>query len=313
MRFTFTEKMIKIRWTVSFMVLTMHLDDLNDFLLVAGHGGLGKASRISGRSKATLSRRILEFEEAIGVRLLERGSRSIELTQAGQSLLAQTAGPLQEIKDAMSAARDAQSTPRGLLRIAAPVLFSQLALGSIAAGFLQRYPAIQVEVISEDRISDLVGEHFDVAIRVNPGGDDGLVGRCFAKDRLVLTATPGFRIPEGSNTRAVPVDAVVMSSFRAGDVWKVNDSKIVYDPRPVLKLSSLISVRDAVLCGAGVAMLPQSIITGHLKRRELVSWGISGAETQLWVLHTSRRLQSPKVKCFVEFICSRYTTGWFMP
>jgi DNA-binding transcriptional LysR family regulator len=142
MRFTFTEKMIKIRWTVSFMVLAMHLDDLNDFLLVASHGGLGKASRISGRSKATLSRRILEFEEAIGVRLLERGSRNIELTPAGQSLLAQTAGPLQEIKDAMSAARDAQSTPRGLLRIAAPVLFSQLALGRITAEFRQLYPAI---------------------------------------------------------------------------------------------------------------------------------------------------------------------------
>lgn len=62
------------------MVLAMHLDDLNDFLLVASHGGLGKASRISGRSKATLSRRILEFEEALGVRLLERGSRHIELT-----------------------------------------------------------------------------------------------------------------------------------------------------------------------------------------------------------------------------------------
>ncbi|WP_223812785.1 MULTISPECIES: substrate binding domain-containing protein [unclassified Pantoea] len=213
----------------------------------------------------------------------------------------------------MSAARDAESTPRGLLRIAAPVLFSQLALGRITAEFRQRYPAIEIEVISEDRVSDLIAEHFDVAIRVNPGGDDGLVGRCFAKDRLILTATPAFRIPESSKHCAVPVDAVVMSSFRTGETWKVNDSETVYDPHPVLKLSSLLSVRDAVLSGAGVAMLPQSIITDHLERGELVSWGISGAETQLWVLHTSRRLQSPKVKCFVEFICSRYTTGWFMP
>ena len=295
------------------MVLNMHLDDLNDFLLVANHGGLGKASRMSGRPKATLSRRILELEEALGVRLLERGSRNIELTEAAQSLLAQTAGPLQEIKDAMSAARDAQSSPRGLLRIAAPLLFSQLALGRITAEFRQQYPAIRIEVISEDRVSDLVGEHFDVAIRVNPGGDDGLVGRCFAKDRLILAANPALRIPERSNDEAVPVNAIVMPSFREGDVWKVGDGNTIYEPQPVLKLSSLLSVRDAVLYGAGVAMLPQSIITGHLARRELISWGISGAETQLWVLHTSRRLQSPRVKCFVEFICSKYTTGWFVP
>lgn len=290
----------------------MNLDDLNDFLLVASHGGLGKASRTSGRAKATLSRRIAEFEEALGVRLLERSSRNLALTEAGKTLLALTEGPLQEIKEAITAVRESQRVPHGLLKIAAPVLFSQLALGRLAAEFRQLYPAIQIEVISEDRISDLVGEHFDVAIRINPKGAEGLVGRCFARDRLILTAAPAIPIPHGSQDGIVPLDAIVMPSFRAGDVWNVRDNQTTYQPQPVLKLSSLLSIRDAVLSGAGVAMLPQSIITRQLERGELISWGISGTETELWVLHTSRRLQSPKVKCFVEFICQKYTTGWFV-
>ena len=80
----------------------MDLNALNDFQLVAAHGGFGKASRASGRSKATLSRRIADLEEALGIRLIERGSRSMELTEAGQLLLARTQGPMHEITDAVT-------------------------------------------------------------------------------------------------------------------------------------------------------------------------------------------------------------------
>lgn len=305
--------MIKIGRRVPILEQQMNLDDLNDFLLVAKHGGLGKASRTSGRPKATLSRRISEFEEALGVRLLERSSRNLELTVAGRSLLAQTEGPVQEIIDAMITVREAQNVPRGLLRITAPVLFSHIALGRLAAKFRQLYPAVHIEVISEDRVNNLVDEHFDIAIRIDPTGAGELVGRCFARDRLILVAAPCISVPDNSDDSVVPVDAIVMPSFRSGDIWNVRDNQISYAPQPVLKLSSLLSIRDAVLCGAGVAMLPQSIIRDQLEKRELISWGVSGAETQLWVLHTSRRLQSPKVKCFVEFICQAYPTGWFAP
>lgn len=102
-----------------------------------------------------------------------------------------------------------------------------------------------------------------------------------------------------------------MPTYREGDVWSVREGQIAYEPQPVLKLSSLLSIRDAVVAGAGVTLLPQSIIAGHLEKRELVSWGIAGKETQLWVMHTSRRLQSPKVKAFVEFMVNQYPTGWF--
>lgn len=290
----------------------MDLDALQDFQLVAAHGGFGKASRASGRSKATLSRRLADFEDALGMRLIERGGRSLELTETGKLLFAQTSGPLRDIEEAVRAAREGLTAPRGHLRVAAPLLFSQVALGLLAARFRVLHPEVQIEVVSEDRLTDLVEEHFDVAIRVNPKEDGSLVGRCFAKDRLVLAAAPSVRIPQASAAgQPTPIPAVVMPTHREGEVWSVREGQIAYEPQPVLRLSSLLSIRDAVVAGAGVALLPQSIIAGHLEKRELVSWGIAGQETQLWVMHTSRRLQSPKVRAFVEFMVNQYPTGWF--
>lgn len=290
----------------------MNLDDLYDFQLIANHGSLGKASRATGRSKATLSRRLQEFEEQLGVRLVERGSRNLELTEVGKVLLSQTVGPLREIEDALTAAREGQSFPRGRLRVATPLLFSQVALGRLLAEFTILHPAVQVEAISEDRISDLIDDHFDVAIRINPKEDSGLVGKCFAKDRLILVAAPTVPIPNRKLGKATTIPAVVMPTYREGDIWTVRGEELAYEPQPVLKLSSLLAIRDAVVCGVGVAMLPQSIVSEQLAQRKLVSWGVSGRETELWVLHTSRRLQSPKVKAFVDFIGKQYPTGWFV-
>lgn len=291
---------------------TMDLNALEDFQLVAVHGGFGKASRASGRSKATLSRRVADLEEAMGVRLIERGERSLKLTESGQILLTRIEGPLREVAEAIAAASDGLVAPRGRLRIAAPLLFSQVALGRLAAAFHAVHPDIQLDVVAEDRLADLVDEHFDVAIRINPDKDSVLVGRCFARDRLMLAASPALPMPKGRKGKTFQVPAVVMPSYRDGDLWSVSDSALTVAPRPVLRVSSLLTARDAVIAGAGAAMLPQSIIGAQLERGELVSWGITGDDVELWVLHTSRRLQSPKVRAFVEFICDYFPGGSFV-
>lgn len=289
----------------------MDLNALQDFQLVAVHGGLGRASRASGRSKATLSRRVADLEEGLGVRLFERSERSLELTEAGELLLARIEGPMREVAEAVEAARDGLVTPKGRLRIAAPLLFSQVALGRLSAAFQAIYPDVEIEAVAEDRLANLVEEHFDVAIRINPSKDSMLVGRCFAKDRLVLVAAPSIQMPKQSGDEPVLVSAIVMPTYREGEVWSVHDGQLSIEPQPVLRLSSLLTVRDAAVAGAGAAMLPQSLIGGLLDRGELISWGVAGGKVELWVLHTSRRLQSPKVRAFVEFLCSQYPNGTF--
>ncbi|WP_339526601.1 LysR family transcriptional regulator [Pseudomonas sp. EA_35y_Pfl2_R111] len=290
----------------------MDYNALQDFQLVAVHGGLGRASRASGRAKATLSRRVADLEEGLGVRLFERSDRSLELTEAGELLLARIEGPMREVAEAVAAARDGLTTPRGRLRIAAPLLFSQVALGRLAAAFQAIHPEVEIEAVAEDRLVNLVEEHFDVAIRINPPKNSVLVGRCFARDTLVLVAAPSVSILTRCGNEPLRVPAIVMPTYREGDVWSVCDDELSIEPQPVLRLSSLLAVRDAAVAGAGVAMLPQSLIGSLLDSGELVSWGIAGNEVELWILHTSRRLQSPKVRAFVEFLCSQYPDGSFV-
>jgi DNA-binding transcriptional LysR family regulator len=282
----------------------MDLNALADFALVATSGGLGKASRASGRSKATLSRRIAELEEQLGVRLIERSARGLKLTEAGEGLMARIEGPMLEVTEAVTAIREGLSTPRGRLRVASPMLFSQLAMGRISAEFRAAYPEVTLEVVAEDRLVDLVEEQFDVAIRINPSPDSSLVGRCFAKDRLVVVAAPSVPIPSPGSV--APVPAIVFSNFQPTH-WRLDDGRLVLDPIPKLRLSSFLMIRDAAVAGAGAALIPQSIAWGQLTRGELVQWGtVSGVEVELWVLHTSRRLPAPKVRAFVEFMCDRY-------
>ncbi|WP_114813071.1 LysR family transcriptional regulator [Paraburkholderia kururiensis] len=287
----------------------MDLNALADFALVATHGGLGKASRASGKSKATLSRRIADLEEELGVRLIERGARGLKLTEAGQMLMTRTEGPMHEVAEAMTAAREGLAAPRGRLRIAAPSLFSHLAMGHICAQFCAAYPEVTIELVAEDRMVDLVEEQFDVAIRINPSPDTSLVGRCFAKDRLVVVAAPSVPMPKPrarAKGEATSVPAIVFSNFEPTH-WTLDEGRLVIQPIPRLRLSSFLMIRDAAVTGAGAALLPQSIAWNQLTRGELVQWGtVSGVETALWVLHTSRRLPPPKVRAFVDFICDQY-------
>jgi len=284
------------------------LNALADFTLVATHGGFGRASRAGRRSKATLSRRVAELEEQLGVRLIERNAKGLELTEAGQRLLSRAEGPMAEVADALASAREGADTVRGRLRVAAPLLFSQLAMGRLAAEFRRHHPEVTVEVVAEDRLVDLVNERFDVAIRPNPRMDTTLVGRSFARDRLVVVAPPAIPMPTSTSGPAVSVQAVV-TAISAGEPWAL-ESGLTLEPQAVLRLSSLLMVRDAVLADAGVAMLPESAVAQRVARGELVQWGaVAGKDVALWVLHTSRRLASPKVKAFVDFLCSRYPDG----
>ncbi len=208
------------------------------------------------------------------------------------------------VAEAMTAAREGLSTPRGSLRVTAPVLFSQLAMGRIGVEFCSAYPEVEIEVVAEDRLVDLVEEHYDVAIRINPSPDSRLVGRCFAKDRLVVVAAP--EVPKPMPGTLAPVPCIVTPSFQPSH-WSLDGGQLILEPIPKLRFSSLLMVRDAAIAGGGAALIPQSIAWDQLARGELVQWGtVSGLEPALWVLHTSRRLAAPKVRAFVDFMCARY-------
>ncbi|MGJ7491371.1 LysR family transcriptional regulator [Variovorax sp. ZT4R33] len=289
----------------------MDLLALADFNLVARHGGFGRAARESGRPKATLSRRVADLESGLNLRLFERGARALKLTEEGRALHERTTVLLTELDETAAAIASGGETPRGILRVSAPLLFSQAAMGKLAARFALRYPEIRLEVTTEDRAVDMVEEGYDLVIRVNPDPDARLVGRIFMRDRLVVVASPDLRRPSGRATvRAVargqgPGDATAS--------WEYTDpsgKKKRIEVEHALRLSSLFMVRDAVRAGVGAARLPLSLVTRDLATGTLAHWGdVDGPEIALWALYPSRRLLSSRVSTFLDFLKEAFPAG----
>jgi DNA-binding transcriptional LysR family regulator len=284
----------------------MDLLALADFTLVARHGGVGRAARASGRPKATLSRRVADLEGSLGLRLFERGARVLALTEEGRALYARAGALLTELEETAATIASGGSSPRGRLRISAPLLFSQTAMGRLAAGFAAAFPDVRLEVTTEDRAVDMVEEGYDLVIRVNPDPDDSLVGRIFLRDRLVVVASP--KLGRGAPDRPVPG---VLRRAGATD-WTVTGpagrSRIAV--APVLHLSSLVMVRDAVRAGAGAGRLPISLVARDLSAGTLVKWGdAEGPEIALWALYPSRRLLSARVSAFLDYLKAAFPQG----
>ncbi|MGO7485807.1 LysR family transcriptional regulator [Rhizobium ruizarguesonis] len=285
----------------------MDLLALADFNLVARHGGFGKAARATGRPKATLSRRVAELESGLDLRLFERGARNLKLTEEGRALFERTGALLAELDETAVAIASRGQKPKGRLRISAPLHFSQTAMGRIAAGFALQYPEVRLEVTSEDRPVDMIEEGYDLVIRVNPDPDESLVGRVFLRDRLVVVASPDLPRPTGG--LAAPGVARGVGEVQTWQV-KISGGRSTIRIEPVLTLSTLITIRDAVRAGVGAGRLPISLVSHDLADGTLVNWGdIDGPEIALWTLYPSRRLLSARVSAFLDFLKQAFPNG----
>ncbi|HUD42056.1 MAG TPA: LysR substrate-binding domain-containing protein [Dokdonella sp.] len=285
----------------------MDLLALADFTLVARHGGFGRAARAAERPKATLSRRVADLEASLGVRLFERGSHMLKLTQEGRALFERTETLLTEIGEAATSIASGGEMPRGRLRISAPLLFSQMALGTLSARFALRYPEVRLEITTEDRAVDMVEEGYDLVIRVNPDPDERLIGRVLLRDRLVAVASPALAKPEPQ----VAVRAVVRASGSPA-AWELTtmEGDVRMPIEPVLRLASLIMIRDAVRTSIGAAVLPLSLVAGDLRSGALVRWGdVKGRPIEIWALYPSRRLLSARVSAFLDLLKDAFPQG----
>jgi DNA-binding transcriptional LysR family regulator len=286
----------------------MDLLALVDFNLVARYGGVGRAARATGRPKATLSRRVVELESSLGLRLFERGAHVLKLTEEGAALYERTSVLLNEIDETAGAIVQGGASPRGRLRISAPLLFSQAAMGKLAAGFALKYPEVRLEVTTEDRPVEMVEEGYDLVIRVNPAPDASLIGRVFLRDRLLVVAPPGLARPGETST----APAVIRGTRSERVAWNVLTpaGKAIIGVEPVLCLASLFMVRDAIRLGVGAAQLPLSLVTHDLASGTLVSWGdMDAPEIALWALYPSRRLLSVRVSAFLGYLKEAFPLG----
>jgi DNA-binding transcriptional LysR family regulator len=285
----------------------MDFEGLRDFRLVASHGGYGKASRASGRPKASLSKRVIDLENQLGVRLFDRENRKIRLTDEGVQLFARAEHLLDEIDQIMEDISAGIARPRGKLRIGAPSLFSQLWMGSLTTRFLRLYPEVTIESLIVERSNGAIDESVDLLIQVNPGAHVEMIGRIFARDevRIVAPAAMVDALPneDGEVLAIVPTGTILPSHWRIflhGTEHKIK-------PRAVLQLPSRLMVRDAVREGLGIAELPKSIVAGDLQQGRLIDLGPAlQRHVEVWALHHSRRLTTRKVTAFIDLLVDTF-------
>lgn len=291
----------------------MNLQTLTAFNLVALHGGFNQASRASGKPKATLSRHVNALEESLGIRLVERLGRSFRLTEEGRALHNRTGGLLKEVVEVVRELSADQAHPRGRLRVSSPSTFGHAEMGRLCAEYSMGYPGVRLELTVEDRMVDLIEENYDVVIRVNPSPMDELVGHCILRDRTVVVAPPHFspRPGGGAVPSSVPVavPAVVGIESEEYDTWVLDDGASHKNilRKAILRLPTPSMVREAVLAGAGIAMLAHDQVAADLAAGRLKCWGtVKDRTLEIWVLHTSRRLTTSRVSSFVQFLRNAY-------
>jgi DNA-binding transcriptional LysR family regulator len=284
----------------------LDLEAIAHFVAVARHGGLNAASRETGVPKATISRRVRQLEVSLGTLLLERGGRQMRMTEDGRMLFTRAAPLLADLIAAGAEVRTRDGQVRGSLRISVPALVARSGMGEFAASFVKKYPGVKLDIDIDDHFVDPVAEGYDLVIRANPAPDSDLVGKCFLRTDILLAALPAMPAPVEQDAI---VDAVILSASSGQKAWNVlrEDEPLRIIPREVLRCSSMMLVYDAVLAGAGAALLPAWLIEQDIRDGRLRAWAtVPNRSIEAWALHAPAHLTSPKVRAFVDMLVEAY-------
>jgi DNA-binding transcriptional LysR family regulator len=291
------------------------MQDLNDMLYfaeVVDRGGFAAAGRVLHMPKSTLSRRVSDLEARLGVRLLQRTTRRLSLTQAGEIYHRHCVAMREQAEAADEAVARVHDEPRGTVRVTCPVTLAQTTVGPVLPRFLAAYPQVRIDMQVSNRVVDLVQEGVDVALRVRANLDDSgtLVIKNLGPTHGVLVASPQllqrFGQPEGpEQLRNLPTVAMSAADGRA--TWRLHGPRGAQhelEHHPVYTADDLLALKYAVLQGTGMSVLPDYLCTEELQRGELVPVlpGWEPPEAKVLAVFPSRRGMVPAVRRFLDFL-----------
>ena len=285
----------------------MDLNALRSTLAIAEHGGIARAVRATGTPRSTLSRHLVELEDALGTRLVERTSRRFRLTEAGQQLVNIAKEPLNVLDNIEDRISLGLGPLTGRLRLSVPFLFGHTLLGRVAAVFADAHPDVFLDVVVDDRHVDLLREGFDAVLRIRPAPDSSLTGRLLFRSHLVLVTAPALAEQLGHKDGApeeLAWPAIVRAGWGDNGGWDIETMDGRYtrvSARPRLSLSSPIAMLDAVLGQLGAALLPETLVRGHIAEGRLIALGTrAGPAEEVWILHAAGRLPSRKLVALMD-------------
>ena len=283
------------------------------FVEVVDAGGFSAAARKMGKSKALVSKYVRDLEDELGVRLLNRTTRQLSLTEVGQAYHREANDILLRVGDLVASVRDTHTEPRGLLRISAPRSFGDAELGQAIMQFLVAEPEIMVDLRLDDRFVDLVDEGFDVAIRVSELADSSLIARRLAPFRVVLCASPECVARHGRP--ATPADlahlpAIVDTNSRGRSHWTFvhEGERVGVQVKPRAEVNSPQVALAAALAGLGYARMPYFTARDALADGRLLCFleDYESTSMGIYAVYPHRRHLSGKVRAFVDFM-----VDWF--
>jgi len=270
---------------------------------------------VLGISKSRLSRRVAELETSIGVRLLQRSTRKLSLTEAGERFFRHCQVMLAEAQAAMNAVQELRSAPRGTVRVSVPVTVSQTILSNILPEFLLRYPEVRVSIRVTNRVIDLYEDSIDVALRVrsDPPDNANIVVRPLWRTQQLLVGAPSLL-----SQHAPPVAPADLGRFETLDTPSADGRHVftliapdghrhVHEHEPRLVTADLSTIREAVLDGIGIAALPEMMYGAALRAGQLspVMPGWTLPTPQLFAVFVSRQGMVPAVRAFVDYLVEK--------
>jgi LysR family transcriptional regulator for bpeEF and oprC len=285
----------------------MELSHLDTFVKVVQTGSFTRAAEQLHTQKAHVSRVVSQLEAELGVRLLERTTRSLSLTEIGREFFERAVGILGAADDARRAVQQAQGEPRGTLRLSCGVEFGMLAVNRWVRDYLLRHPDVNVDLEMTGRVVDLVHEGFDLAVRVGPLADSTLAARKLGDLHYGLFAAPGYlrRHPPPRQPGDLAQHALIrFSGSRLRLVWTFTRGADTQRVEPVARLNAnnSFAVRDAAVDALGIAQLPLLLAQPEVDAGRLVpvlaDWQLPSAPVH--AVFASARYLTPKVRAFID-------------
>ena len=297
---------------LSAAVMIRDIAQLRTFLTIANLRSYSKAAEKLGISRALASKQIQDLETDLGVKVFNRTTRQLSLTESGMTLQASVATLLEGFDAVEQELRSTTKTPTGVLRISAPMSFGILHLGPILKSYLSRYPEMKLELRFDDRVTNIVEEGFDIAIRIRALPDSSLVARRIAKARMVVCASPNYLMAHGQPEHPEDLrdhQCLIYEYLARHDTWSLQNDESRVDVRisGPIRANNGDTLVEAAVDGWGIVMTPTFIAHEALRSGRLVpilrDW--HPVEPDFYAVMPPGRDKTLKVRSFVEHLIEK--------
>ncbi|WP_437655627.1 LysR family transcriptional regulator [Sorangium sp. So ce1182] len=298
-------------------MLRANLSDILVFMAVVEEGSFIAGGQAMGLTRSAAGKAVSRLEDRLGVRLLNRTTRALSLTDEGRVFHDRGLQILAAVDDAEASVAGGSGTPRGLLRLTVPDAFGRLVVLPLLRKYLEAWPEIQVEVSFTDRLADIVEEGFDLAVRIGEAPPDTrLVSRVVARYKAMLCASPSYIAARGEPLSLDDLaghDCLIFSSRNRRQSWRfVGDDGawVKAQGRSRLRLDSGEALRDAAVAGLGIAFLPDFLVAEDVAagRLQQVLPDLEAEEVKIVTIYPTRRLLEPRVRRFIDLMVEELGT-----